>query len=132
MLVAYHCFTADDHTILSWIKGYKIKFLSPVSQDTVPVLRAYTVSERLQLNETIHILLQIGAVLECKPCGGQYLSSFFLTPKSKGKMRFILNLKNLNRFISPDHFKLEDLRTALKLTSKDCYMATLDLKDAYF
>lgn len=122
----------DDHTILSWIKGYKIKFSSPVVQDTVPVPRAYTDSERIQLIEAIDNLLQIGAVSECKPCCGQYLSSFFLTPKSNGKMRFILNLKNLNRFISPDHFKLEDLRTALKLTSKDCYLATLDLKDAYF
>lgn len=84
----------DDHTILSWIKGYKIKFSSPVSQDTVPVPRVYTDSERIQLIEAIDNLLQIGAVSECKPCCGQYLSSFFLTPKSNGKMRFILNLKN--------------------------------------
>lgn len=47
-------------------------------------------------------------------------------------MRFILNLKELNKFMSTQHFKLEDLRTALKLMTKDCFMASLDLKDAYF
>lgn len=66
------------------------------------------------------------------PCNDQFVSSIFLVPKPNGKMRFILNLKNLNKFIKTDHFKLEDLRTAVKLITPDCYMATLDLKDAYF
>lgn len=30
------------------------------------------------------------------------------------------------------HFTLEDIRTTLKLMSKDCYMCTVDIKDAYF
>lgn len=47
-------------------------------------------------------------------------------------MRFILNLKQLNRFIVTDHFKLEDFRTAIKLVTRNCYMSTIDIKDAYF
>lgn len=74
----------------------------------------------------------MGAISKCKPCEGQFLSSFFVIPKSNGKLRFILNLKNLNKFIDTQHFKLEDLRTTVKLLSKDCFMGTLDLKDAYF
>lgn len=62
----------------------------------------------------------------------QFITSAFLTPKPNGKTRFILNLKNLNKFIDPGHFKLEDFRTALKLVTKDCYMCTIDLKDACF
>lgn len=42
-----------------------------------------------------------------------------------------LNLKK-NLFINTNHFKLEDLWTAIKLVTQDCYMATLNLKDAYF
>lgn len=30
------------------------------------------------------------------------------------------------------HFKLEDHKTVIRLIEKDCFMATLDLKDAYF
>lgn len=47
-------------------------------------------------------------------------------------MRFILNLKNLNKFIKTSHFKIEDLRTAVKLMSKNYFLATIDMKDAYF
>lgn len=82
--------------------------------------------------DTIQNLESIGAISECQPCSGQYISRVFMIPKPNGKMRFILNLKGLNKFISTKHFKLEDIRTALKLISKECYIATLDLKDAYF
>lgn len=47
-------------------------------------------------------------------------------------MRFILNLKKLNQFISAPHFKLEDSRSVLKLITNKCYFAKLDIKDAYF
>lgn len=46
-------------------------------------------------------------------------------------MRLILNLKQLNKFIETSHFKIEDIRTTLKLITQNCYMATLDIKDAY-
>lgn len=68
----------------------------------------------------------------CTPCQGQYISKIFMIPKPNGKKRFILNLKSLNKFIDVQHFKLEDLRTAIKLISENCYISTLDCKDAYF
>lgn len=77
-------------------------------------------------------LLSIGAISQCDSCEGQFLSSIFLVPKPNGKMRLILNLKQLNKFIDTRHFKLEDFRTALKIISKDNFMAKIDLKDAYF
>lgn len=86
----------------------------------------------LQFNECINDLLNIGAISQCEPCADQFLSGFFLIPKPNGKNRFILNLKKLNKFITTEHFKLEDIRTAIKLVSEDCYMSTMDLKDAYF
>lgn len=43
-----------------------------------------------------------------------------------------MNLKKLNCFIPTNHFKLDDYRTAIKLITKDCYLANLDLQDAYF
>lgn len=121
----------EDLTVLSWIDGYKIPFSSPVFQDYIPSTPTLSSEEILQFNEAIGDLLSIGAISICEPCEGQFISSIFLTPKPNGKSRFILNLKKLNRFINTDHFKLEDLRTAIKLVTQDCWMATLDLKDAY-
>lgn len=74
----------------------------------------------------------MGAVLPCEDKPGQFLSKIFLIPKSDGKFRFILNLKSFNKFVDNRHFKMEDYRTATKLMSRDCFMACVDLKDAYF
>lgn len=84
------------------------------------------------LQEVIDNLLRVGAIQQCIPSESQILSSYFLVPKTNGKFRFVLNLKDLNRFIKMDHFKMEDIRTALKLMTNGCFMATLDLQDAYF
>jgi hypothetical protein len=53
-------------------------------------------------------------------------------PKPNGDKRFILNLKCLNKFVDTKHFKMEDYRTAAKFITKNCYMACIDLRDAYF
>ncbi|XP_057339462.1 uncharacterized protein LOC130676967 [Microplitis mediator] len=77
-------------------------------------------------------LLEIGAIIREEPIEDQFLSPFFLVPKSDGKQRFILNLKGLNLLIQTEHFKLEDLRSACNLLELDWFMGTIDLKDAYF
>ena len=44
----------------------------------------------------------------------------------------ILNLKRLNEEVTYHHFKMGTLATALALVNNNCYMASLDLKDAYY
>ena len=44
----------------------------------------------------------------------------------------ILNLKNLNKDIEYNHFKMDTLLVALTLITPGCYMASIDLKDAYY
>lgn len=81
--------------------------------------------------QAIKLLLEKGAVSECEPAEGQFLSRYFIVPKSNKENRFILNLKELNCFIDPPHFKMEDSRNVLRLLMRDGYMATVDLKDAF-
>ena len=57
---------------------------------------------------------------------------FFLIPKSDGTHRLILNLKKLNEFVATERFKIEDWKVAKRLIGPNDYMATLDLKDAYY
>lgn len=94
--------------------------------------KSLSAQDRLDMSIEIEQLIKIGAVKRCYPCQGQYLSGIFLVTKSNGRNRFILNLKQLNHSIPTSHFKLEDYRTVMRLITKDCYMCTLDLKDAYF
>lgn len=101
-------------------------------QCSPPIAKALPLAEKVQTNQSIKDLLSIGAIEECDPSDGQFISPTFLVPKPNGRTRFILNLKSLNKFISTAHFKLEDLRTAINLINKGCFMSTVDLKDAYF
>lgn len=114
------------------MSGYKIPVCTPVLQNVAPANTNFSDLERLNLQSEIEKLIKMGAVLPCEDKPGQFLSKIFLIPKSDGKFRFILNLKSFNKFVDNRHFKMEDYRTATKLMSRDCFMACVDLKDAYF
>ena len=121
----------QDSLILQWIQGYQILFIEKVSQNCPPKQRNLSQSEVHDTSLAIKELMDKGAVSECEPCEGQFLSSYFLVQKSNGENRFILNLKNLNSFIVPPHFKMEDAKTVIRLLVPNCYMATIDRKDAF-
>ena len=44
----------------------------------------------------------------------------------------ILNLKRLNSFVQYHHFKMDTFQTVLKVIRPNCFMASLDLRHAYY
>ena len=44
----------------------------------------------------------------------------------------ILNLKELNKLIVYQHFKMDSLKTVTDLMTQGCFMASVDIKDAYY
>lgn len=44
----------------------------------------------------------------------------------------ILNLRELNKFITPHYFKMDTFEMALKLVKQDCYFGSIDLRHAYY
>ena len=65
---------------------------------------------------------------------GDLISNIFIRPKKGSSDRMILNLKPLNEFVDYHHFKMDTFQTALKLKliQPGCFMASVDLKDAYY
>ena len=61
-----------------------------------------------------------------------FYSTLFLVPKSEGRMRPVINLKSLNFWVRPQHFKMEGIHTLREIVAQDDWLAKLDLKDAYF
>lgn len=119
----------SDPFILHCISGYNIIF------HTIPVQTAKPKHSSVNATLTqaaITELLQLGAIEACEPCEGQFLSPYFLVLKPNGEQRFVLNLKQLNNYVSTQHFKMEDIRTAAKLVNHDCFMGQLDLQKAYY
>lgn len=121
----------NDPFIVNCVTGYKIPFCDSPCQMSVQMAPSLTTEEEVRTQKAITKLMQIGAVVCTKPCKNQFLSSYFLRQKPSGEDRFILNLKKLNKFISTSHFKIEDMKTVLRLISKNYFMGVIDLIDAY-
>ena len=83
-------------------------------------------------HKEINRLLIKGAIKAVSFLQDQFLSPYFLVDKPSGGKRFILNLKSLNNYIVCEHFKMEDLKTVSYLVSPGCFMASIDLEEAYF
>ena len=65
------------------------------------------------------------------------MNNVFLREKSNSteknkKFRMILNVKDLNKHVLSRHFKMETLDTCIQMMHENCFMASLDLNDAYF
>ena len=44
----------------------------------------------------------------------------------------ILNLKSFNTHVTNHHFKMDNIWTAIRMMKPGCYMASIDLKEAYY
>lgn len=72
-------------------------------------------SESLLLTEEVDKLLKKGAIVEVNHCQDEFISNLFLVPKKTGYKRPVINLRNLNKFVSYFHFKMETIETVKKL-----------------
>jgi len=80
----------------------------------------------------IHKLLSRNVIEPTGHTCGEIISDIFLRNKKDGSHRIILNLKKLTQYSSKVHIKMDTLQTIIKLIEKDCFMALIDLKDAYY
>ena len=119
----------ENSEILETVQGAKILFFT-IPPSTVKNNPKFTQPETDAIDNEISKLLQKGVE---KPYHeeGEFIS-IFVTPKSDGGYRLILNLKSLNEDIDTEHFEMHGLKEILKLVERNRYMAALDIKDAYY
>ncbi|KAF7239825.1 Ran-binding protein 17 [Varanus komodoensis] len=120
----------SDGWVLSIIQhGYRIEF------DVVPSLNPirFTPTSLVLLDE-IRQLLAKGAVRCLSLSEGLhgFYSRYFTVPKRDGGLRPTLDLRGLNRFITPKKLWMTTLQNILPLLGRGDWSASLDLKDAYF
>ena len=77
-------------------------------------------------------MLLKGAITVAQHSKDEFLSNIFLVPKKTGDLRPVINLKPLNEFVHDIHFKMENIESVKQLLRTGDFMATIDLKDAYF
>ena len=121
----------SDETILSCVSGYKIPFRENPVQGRVPscIIGEH---EWEAADREIRVLCEKGVLATSFHEQGEFISNFFLRPKKQsGKFRLICNLKALNEFVLNYHFKMENLTHVKNMITKECYMASIDLTEAY-
>ena len=118
--------------VLSTVKGQPIEFISTPYQDRVPTQKKFSVEESTIIQSEINKLLQKEVIVPAGNEPGQFISTIFLRPKPDGTHRMILNLKKLNGSVKYEHFKMDTLWTVIRMMKPNCYMASIDIKDAYY
>ena len=122
----------SDASILQIISGDCIEFLSdPPSQVSHPP-NSIPRNHITLVDREIKCLLDKGVIVPCDHEPGEFISPIFTVPKKDGNVRLILNLYHLNMFIKNSHFKMDTIHTILRLVTPNCWMVSLDLKDAYY
>ena len=114
------------------VLGQHIEFsLEPV-HITQPNKGVFSDKERLVITSEINTLLEKAAIVKAHHEPGEFISPISVRPKKDGSHRMILNLKNLNTHVEYNHFKMDTLESAIRLMTPGCYMASVDLKEAYY
>ena len=122
---------SNDPWVLEAVRSYKIEFISGPRQREPPGQIAMNTEQSQAMTLEIQELHKKGAVVQADSHSGGVVSQVFLVPKSDGACRPVLNLKSLNQFVVPHHFKMESIRTLEGVLQKDDWLLKLDLKDAY-
>ena len=97
-----------DQENLSIVKRHEIKFASPQFKEKTLMLTKMSKNISL-LEQNVLEVLEKGTILKVVPTQGQFLSNLFLVEKRDGVNHPVINLKNLNKFIPCEHFKMECL-----------------------
>ena len=80
----------------------------------------------------IENLLVKGVIVESTNEDFEHISPIFVRPKDELSYRLILNLKLLNLSVPYEHFKMDTLEKIVHLVRPNCFMAKIDIKDAYY
>lgn len=122
----------NDKVILKAVQAYELEFIELPGDSGITHSIPFSRSDRSLIDRELDTLLAKGAIRECAHTKGEFVSNIFIRQKKSGGFRVILNLKKLNKFIRYEHFKMEHIDHVTDLVFKDDFMASIDLKDAYF
>lgn len=122
----------SDHEILETVNGIQICFNSEPMQTTSLYRAHFNQNDNAAIKSETESLLKKGVIEEVEHEEGEFISNIFLRKKKNGSYRMILNLKELNLSVEYHHFKMDTFEKAIKMITPNAFMASLDIKDAYY
>ena len=127
------CKLTTDPYVLDLVQHAHLKFCEGFEPKQLKNVQPYQMTQEVIIvDNELEKLIQKGVITRVREEREVYLSNIFLRPKKNGTFRLILNLKGLNEEIEYQKFKMETLESIVKLVRPNCFMASLDLSDAYY
>ena len=77
-------------------------------------------------------MIEKGIIKETYHESNEFVSPIFIKHKQDRRIRLIINLKKLNKYVKYEHFKMDNIKSVLNLVTPNCFMCTIDLKDANY
>ena len=121
-----------DRAILQGVTGFRFILDDTPMQIGLPREYKFNKAQSQFIDDHIKELVQKGAIAEIWSLEDCFVSNIFLRPKPNASFRMILDLSELNRFLTKIHFKMDTLDTAGDMVFKGAWMASIDLQDAFY
>ena len=121
----------SDKEILSTVMEIKIGFDEPPQQQFLSTCKR-PASEEAVIDLEVKKRLSKSVIEPTGHSQGEIISVVFVRIKKDNGHRMILDLKDLNQYSNKLHFKMDTFHTIINLVEKDCFRASIDMKDAYF
>ena len=124
--------TSDQWVLRVVESGYRMKFVREPPRTGVRQTSLLRGGDVL-LDEVAELCAK--SAVEPVPPGQEkdgFYSTYFVVPKKDGGVRPILNLKPFNRCLPKQKFKMETLQSIISIMQPGLWLASVDLKDAYF
>ena len=96
---AWKVYTSDPW-VLQAVKGFRMTFVSLPSQSTRPSEPVFPPEQEAQVREELQSLLEKVVEVPATDSQGSFYSNLFLVPKKNGQMRPVINLKQLNGWVT--------------------------------
>ena len=125
----------SDSEVLQTVSGEHIDFSSHPTTSCATGANVVKPGDSKQFLSETSKLLKKGVIFSSHSSAhedAEFISPIFLRAKKDGTHRLILNLKDFNKHVIYCHFKMDSIWTAINLMTPHCYMASVDLKDAYY
>lgn len=127
----WEAITSDEY-ILQLARGIPLEFVcEPPRQLELPRYYNFNQRDKEIIEEEVNKLVNRNIVSEISS-GWKFVSNIFIRPKQNNKFRLIIDLSPLNEYILKEHFKMDNLNSAIDLLSKGSFLASVDLRDAYY
>jgi hypothetical protein len=122
----------NDSNILQLVHGCKIEFDSEPEQLELQTPYKFPQGKKQKIAKEIELMLSKNIIEKTNLSTAAFVSNIFSRPKKDGCLRVILDLTELNQNVTYRHFKMDTLQTAIDLMTPNCFMASIDWREAYY